>query len=473
MNHADYMDHDGVGLALAVARGETTAGELAEIAIALTDRMNPALNAVIARDDAGARMAALAPTTGPLAGVPFLLKDVYLESDRMPTTYGSAYLKGTAPRPDSTLVRRWRAAGLSIFGKTNAPEFAADFVTEPLAYGATLNPWDRRLTVGGSSGGAGSAVAAGLVPLAHATDLGGSIRIPASCCGVYGFKPTSGLNTVGPYFAEIANGLNSDHVLTRSVRDSAASLDVTAKGSAGYLAALDAPLPKLRVLATVQAAGGTIAGPRQVAAVEKTIAMLLDLGHEVTYLDASPLQPVGEWFDLLWITDIPPLLTAREAELGRKPREDELEPLTWLSLKALEEAGPEGIAQALQARAETRAANLALFDDYDILLTPGLAKDCPRVGDLGFRDHATVKGWAEAGYGATPFFILANVAGQPAALLPLPMEGADLPVGVQIMAKPDRDLLVLQLSRQLEPLFDWASSHRALHRRLAAEFSLG
>lgn len=473
MHTDEYVAHDAVGLGGLIARKEVTAVEVVEAAIRHVEALNPALNAVIYKDYVRGLAAAGHPPKGPLAGVPFLLKDVYLYSEGMPTTYGCQYLKGSKPRPDSTLVQRWRHCGLAIIGKTNAPEFAAEFVTEPVAYGKTINPWDADLTVGGSSGGSAAAVASGMVPLAHATDLGGSIRIPSACCGLYGFKPTAGLNSVGPYFKEIAHGLNSDHVVTRSVRDSAASLDCTIDARPGqqdFLTGHRAAPGRLRVIATVHAANGKIAGQRQVAAVERTVAMLRELGHEVTLVDTSPLVPVGDWFDLLWIDDIPPLLAERAAETGAGPRQDELEPLTRLSLRALEEQGPAGLADAIRQRDATAEAHLALFERYDILLTPSLAADPARLGTMGFHDHDSVHSWAEAGYGYAPFFILANVAGQPAASLPLPMEGSTVPVGVQIMAAPHRDLLILQLSRQLEGMFDWASAYRRHWKDMAARF---
>ena len=463
MKTTEYLAHDAVGLAQLVAKGAITAPELAQVSIGIIEALNPLLNAVICKDYERALKDAQQKKTGPLAGVPFLLKDVYLESEGMPTTYGSKYLKGRASKPDSVLVSRWRQAGLTILGKTNAPEFAADFVTEPAAYGKTINPWNAQLTVGGSSGGAACAVSSGMVPIAHATDLGGSIRIPSACCGLYGFKPTSGLNTVAPYFREIAHGLNSDHVLTRTVRDSAASLDITVDPATSNTNYLDGHLMgpgKLRIVATVHAADGTLAGPRQVSAVEATITMLRENGHDVVLLDRSPLVPVGGWFDLLWIDDIHSLLSERRLDLGYEPRTQDLEPLTWLSLKTLKEHGPDGLAEALRAREETKRAHLELFNRYDILLTPSLATDPAKIGTIGFLDHDSVQSWAEAGYGFAPFFILANVAGQPAASLPFPDTKGDVPVGIQIMAAPHRDLLILQLSRQLEQLFDWQSAYR-------------
>jgi amidase len=313
-----------------------------------------------------------------------------------------------------------------------------------------------------------------MVPIAHATDLGGSIRIPSACCATFGFKPTAGLNSVGPYFVDVAHGLNSDHVITRTVRDSAAAMDMTAltmPGQPRYLDDLNKEPGKLRVLATVHAADGTQAGPRQVQAVEHTVAILRDLGHEVTLVDTSPLVPVGEWFDLLWVDDIPPLLAARALECGHQPRLGDLEPLTEMWLEEWRRAGPQALADAIRSRDATARQHLSLFDRCDVILTPSLATDPAPIGTMGFRDHPTPHSWAEAGYGFAPFFILANVTGQPAASLPLPMLGG-LPVGVHLMARPNRDLMVLQLSRQLEQAFDWATAYRTHWQEMASRMPL-
>ena len=218
---------DGLALAARIARKDLSVREAVDVAISEIERLNPLLNAVVAerfdaaRAEADQMDRARPERPGPLWGVPFLLKDVNLYSSFLPTRFASRFFAEAHPKGDSTLVRRWRDGGLVILGTSNTPEFAGDFTTEPLAYGPCRNPWNPEVTVGGSSGGAAAAVASGMVPLAHGTDLGGSIRIPAACCGVFGFKPSVGLNPLGPWWEEIAGGLDSDHVLTRSVRDSA------------------------------------------------------------------------------------------------------------------------------------------------------------------------------------------------------------------------------------------------------------
>jgi len=223
-----YARIDAVARAARVRSDEVSAREVAELAVSVMERLNPQLNAVVLADvERALAAAAQVDRSAPLAGVPFLVKDVDVFVAEWPTTFSSRYFADAAPRSDSEIVRRWRDAGLVLLGKTNTPEFAGEFVTEPALRDATLNPWNPAVTVGGSSGGAAAAVASGMVPAAHGTDVGGSIRVPAACCGLFGLKPTRGLNPIGPHYPELGAGLDCEHVLTRTVRDSAAFLDAT------------------------------------------------------------------------------------------------------------------------------------------------------------------------------------------------------------------------------------------------------
>ena len=235
LGREEYRARDAVGLAALVRSGEVTAREVLEAAVAEIERLDPALNAVVmrnydkARDDAGA-----VDRDTPLAGVPFPAKDVNVDVAGFPTTWACRFFADApAQTRDSLLVSRWRAAGMVVPARTNTPEFATEFVCEPELYGPTANPWDRTRTPGGSSGGAAAAVASGMVPMAHATDSGGSIRVPAGCCGVFGFKPSSGLVATGSEYGPLVGGLNCDHAVTWTVRDSAALLDATAGPEVG------------------------------------------------------------------------------------------------------------------------------------------------------------------------------------------------------------------------------------------------
>ena len=461
---------DGLALAARIARKDLSVREAVDVAISEIERLNPLLNAVVAERFDGARAEAdqmdraRPERPGPLWGVPFLLKDVNLYSSFLPTRFASRFFAEAHPKGDSTLVRRWRDGGLVILGTSNTPEFAGDFTTEPLAYGPCRNPWNPEVTVGGSSGGAAAAVASGMVPLAHGTDLGGSIRIPAACCGVFGFKPSVGLNPLGPWWEEIAGGLDSDHVLTRSVRDSAAALDLTAGPAigtrsgwtptqGGYLAALEKGLPVLRIGVTVRDADGRKAAPEQVASVERVASLLEELGHQIEPYAYPSAARCGSWFESLWTVDILHLVTERSAELGRDPESGELEPITWAFL---EKARALTALDHLQARQLMVAAAHAIgksMERLDLVLSPALAEDPPRIGTLTFEANGhDLSRWAEHGYAFAPFATPANLAGQPSAVLPVASTAQGLPVAVQITGRAGNDALVLRVSQLLETL---------------------
>lgn len=468
MTDDDFAAEDALGLAGRIARRDISVREATEAAIARIERLNPRINAVVAtRFEAALAEAegmdrARPDRPGPLWGVPFLLKDVNLTSGVLPTRFASRFFAEAAPRGDSTLVRRWREAGLVILGTSNTPEFAGDFTTEPAAYGPTRNPWDEGVTVGGSSGGAGAAVASGMVPLAHGTDLGGSIRIPAACCGVFGLKPSVGLNPLGPQWEEIAAGLDADHVLSRSVRDSAAALDLTAGPDAGtrigrepppggFLAGMAEPLRPLRIGLTVEDASGRRSNAAQAGAAEGVARKLEALGHRVEPYAYPPEAQGGPWFDHLWTVDVLHLVRERAAELGREPREDELEPMTWALLRMAE-----GLSalDALRARLAMVGAAQAIgrsMEGLDLLLSPALAEDPPPLGTLTFEANGgDIESWVTRGYRFAPYAVPANLAGQPAAVLPVGFGASGLPLAVQVSGRPGADLLVLRLCAQIE-----------------------
>jgi amidase len=473
MTPDEFQAHDAVALGALVAGGEASVREVTEASIRVIESRNSRINAVVAeRFEAAlaqaARMDAARPEgAGPLRGVPFLLKDVNLTSAELPTHYASRFFADAPVREDSTLVRRWREAGLVTLGTSNTPEFAGDFTTEPAAYGPCRNPWDEGVTVGGSSGGAGAAVASGMVPIAHGTDLGGSIRIPAACCGVFGFKPSVGLNPLGPLWEEMAGGLDADHVLSRSVRDSAASLDVTSGPDAGtrvgragplggFLRGLDRPAPRLRIGLGLEDASGRRAGAAQVAAAEWAARLLEGLGHVVEpYRYPEGIVP-GPWFDALWTPDLLHLVRARADELGREPRDDELEPMTWALLEAADSLSALDHLRARLEMVRVAQALGASMETVDIVLTPALSEDPPPLGTLTFvANGADLGRWNARGYGFAPFATPANLAGQPAAVCPVEIGPGGLPVAVQIAGRPGDDMAVLQLSRELEEATGW------------------
>jgi len=337
MNLQDYARLDATAIAELIRNANVSAAQVTELAIYAIEALNPQLNAVVIKNYASCRQRSEFGS-GPLAGVPLLLKDCNVYSHDMPTTYSCEYFSDAQPQADSTIVSRWRQAGLNLLGKTNLPEFAGEFVTEPRWRGICRNPWNLELTTGGSSGGAAAAVASGMVPIAHATDLGGSIRIPAACCGVYGFKPTVGLNPTGP-FAEIASGLNSDHVITRSVRDSAASLDITRGADSAsryhvtspvssFVEALEQTPPCLNIGYTTLAPDGSSIQARHARAVRTAVELLEARGHTCTPFDFPAELEIDDWFEALWVVDVIAAIKEHERYKGRPPAANELEPLT-------------------------------------------------------------------------------------------------------------------------------------------------
>jgi len=470
---------DATAQAELVAKGEVTPHELVDAAIARIEADNPRVNAVITTmyDKARASLADL--PDGPFRGVPFLLKDAVAHSAGDPYHCGMQVLKdaGYVAPHDTTLVTRYRAAGFVILGKTNLPELAFSITTEPRAYGATRNPWNLEHSAGGSSGGSGAAVGAGMVAVAHGNDMGGSIRAPSSACGLVGLKPTRARNSLGPDFADYWGLTTHEHVLTRSVRDTAAVLDATARPAPGdpYFA----PPPPRPFVDEVGADPGRLrigfrtrgpsrdddAHPDCVAAVANTARLLESLGHHVEAVDLPALDDAayGETTGSLF-----PVFLAREVDrwsavLGREIQLSELEPFN-----AQMADGGRAVTGA-QYLAGTEAANhycrrLATWWDlespdggWDILVTPQLGAPPPRIGEIG-PDSDPAHCFARMGVLGT-FTMPFNLTGQPAVSLPLHWNDAGLPIGVQLAAAYGREDVLLRLAGQLEAAQPWADRH--------------
>lgn len=468
MNFSDYAELDAVGISTAIRKGEVSSQEVTDKAIEVAELMNPDLNALVLTnyDNARSFAAGKLPET-PVSGVPFYLKDVNQFSHDMPTTFSCRFFESASPKEDSELVRRWRQAGLVFLGKTNTPEFAEDFVCEPTFRGVTLNPWNTAVTTGGSSGGAGAAVASGMVPLAHATDLGGSIRIPAACCGVFGLKPTTGLNPIGPYYMEFANGFNSDHVLSRSVRDSAAALDCSVgplRGSRyqvqpqvdSYLGCLDQPIPKLRIGVSRSTPYGLAVDRNQVAAVELVSAALEGMGHSLCEYTYPPDLGLGSWMESLWMVDIAYEIENRIAEIGREPEHHELEALTHYLREHVAGLSAMDLYRARQRAHQASIQVMNSMSELDLLLTPTLACDPIPVGSMDSRtENFDFDTWGEKGHAFAPFAYICNVSGQPAASLPIQLRPGEHPCAVQLAGHSCEDHLILQVSARLEQQFEW------------------
>ncbi len=466
-HYESYETFDALGLAELVRSGQVSPLDLLETAIARVEQVNPALNAVVMPMYEEARkLIDKGLPDGPFKGVPFLLKDLGLYYQGIPTTFGSKLLSQSAADHTSTLVHRYLQAGLVIFGKTNTPEFGLTVTTEPRFYGPCRNPWNPERTSGGSSGGAAVAVASGMVPVAHASDGGGSIRIPASCCGLFGMKPTRGRIPQGPSMGEGWNGMTTDHVITRSVRDSAAFLDIAAGPSMGdpyfappaaapFLDEVGKPPGQLRIALSTVPPNGAEVDIQCVDAARRTARLCEDLGHTVE--EASPVfdfETFRDAFVTIVDANVAAMVNAAAETMGREVTADDVENITLRSvLSGNKVSAPEYIG-AVQTIHRTGRQIACFFENYDVLLTPVLAK--PPV-PLGFLDTQTenVKSYVinlNKFFGFTNLF---NATGQPAMSIPLHWSEDNLPIGLQFAARYGEEALLFRLAAQLEEARPW------------------
>jgi amidase len=467
MNDVAFLD--ATAQAELVRKKQIKPAELLDGAIERIERLNPTLNAVIRPmyDEAKKTIAAGLPE-GPFTGVPFVLKDLGAMYAGVPQSMSTALLKDAVSPIDSELTRRYKAAGLVICGKTNTPEFGLVPTTEPRLWGASHNPWDTSRSTGGSSGGSAAAVASGMVPFAHANDGGGSIRIPASCCGLFGLKPTRARITAGPLIGDIMSGLVNEHCVSRSVRDSAALLDATQGSMPGdpyvaprpdrpYLQEVGADTGHLRIAFTKKTFNGVTLHPDAIAAVEDAARLCQDLGHEVE--EAAPMVDgaalIQTFTDLwaagnVWSIDLIARLT------GKKPTADDFEILTW----ALYEAGQKVTAgQYLEAISQLQmlGRTAAQFHQrYDIFLTPTLAAPPVELGYLESTPEQPMLAFERA-IDYVPYTPVQNVTGQPAMSVPLYWTKDGLPLGAHFIAAYNGEATLFRLAAQLEEARPWAN----------------
>jgi amidase len=460
----EFAAMDAVAQAELVRRKDVKPIELVEAAIARIERVNPQINAVVTPMYDIARAAACGPLPdGPFTGVPFLLKDLTAAYGGARLTSGSRFLRDYVAPADSELVARHKRAGLIVLGKTNTPEFGLVPTTEPALFGPTRNPWDTTRTPGGSSGGSAAAVASGMVPAAHGNDGGGSIRIPASCCGLFGLKPTRGRNPL----AVEPTGLTVEHALTRSVRDSAALLDATQGAEPGdpfdaprparpYLQEVGADPGKLRIAFTAATINGTPVDPDCVAGVHDAAKLCAGLGHEVE--EAAPaingdlLTPA---FTTLWSVSTAAQIDAAVLFAGRPATEDQFETLTWaLAQRGRGYAGP-AVLFALGVFQIIARGVAGFFQTYDVLLTPTLGEPPPPLGTFDSPPDDPLHGYDRAG-DFVPYTPVYNVGGQPAMSVPLYWNERGLPIGAHFVARFGDEATLFRLAAQLEQARPWA-----------------
>lgn len=468
---------DATAQAELVRSGDVTPSELVDAAIERIEAIDPTLNAVIHRrfEKAREEVQSADLADGPFRGVPFLVKDAVCHTAGDPYHCGSRFLKeiGFRADHDTELARRFRAAGFVFVGKTNTPEFALSATTEPLAYGATRNPWNTDHSPGGSSGGSGAAVAAGLVPVAHGNDMGGSIRIPATYCGLVGLKPTRARNSLGPDLGEYWGPFTHEHVLTRSVRDTAAVLDATAIRAPGdpykappparpWAQEVGADPGTLRIGFTTSGGRGRDAHPECVAAVESAARLLEELGHRVEPVEITALAAPMPGFGVISSATVARDLEIWAKRIGREVGEDDIEPMNWNMAQAGRRlSAAEYIAALADVNAYARGVEAWWEEGWDVLLTPTSASLPAKIGELApLREPAELMPGLAA---ATTFTMPFNTTGQPALSLPLHTSSDGLPVGVQLVGAYAREDLLVRLASQLEQACPWADRRPPVH----------
>ena len=463
----DLDQFDAVGLAGAIRAGQLGGLEVLEAAVGRIEERNPVLNAVVAtRLDAAFEEVRRGVPDGPLAGVPFLVKDLNCDVAGLPATRGSRLFADVVATEDCELVARYRRAGLVILGNTNSPELGKNASTEPLLHGPTRNPWERTHSSGGSSGGSAAAVAGGIVAAAHGNDGGGSIRIPASACGLVGLKPTRGRTPTHPIPASFSYPLGIGHALTRTVRDSAALLDAVAGplpgdpypapgGPASFLADLGVGLGRLRIGFTTVAADGRAAEPACAAAVAAAARCCEQLGHMVD--EAAPrIDPaaVSNVMTVVMNASSQDAVRTRLAELGRELADDDLEPFSMFLHERSSQLSALDLVRALQDLERVSRSVAGFYRDHDLWLTPTLAAPVPALGVLDTTDISKMIANAAR---FTQFTAVCNVTGQPAISVPFGADDGGLPLGVQFVGAHGSESVLLRLAAQLEAAAPWAT----------------
>jgi amidase len=466
---AEFEQFDAIGLAEIVRKGYLPATDILDEVITRTEAVNPKINAIVHKmyDQARATIAHGLPA-GPLSGVPYMLKDLGALYTGSPTTSGSRFFADYIPDHDSTMTARLRRAGLVICAKTATPEFGQTTTTESVLFGQTRNPWNREFSAGGSSGGAAAAVAARILPAAHATDGGGSIRIPASCCAVFGLKPTRARTPFGPDFGEGWSGASIAHAVTRTVRDSAALLDAVHGPDAGdpyyaphflgkFLVEVGKPTGKLQIALTTTSFNDSEVDPECAAAAKDAARLCESLGHNVE--EARPEingSELAESQRIIVISNIRTTLDARAKAVGRDYTDDDVEPMTWASAHAASKVTGADYARSIQGVHRAGRAVGRFFEKYHVLLTPTMASAVLPLG-IPSLQHLTDEEFRIPLMRTIGFTALFNAAGNPAMSVPLAWSRSGLPIGIQFAGRFGDEALLFRLASQLEQARPWST----------------
>lgn len=466
------LQEDMMGQAALIRDKKISPKELMELSIAAIEQLNPQLNAVVRTmyDEAKAALDVGLPD-GPFYGVPFLLKDGMATYKGVPTSQSSPLLADKPAKYDSELVKRYKATGLQILAKTNLPEFGLLPVTESYLHGPCHNPWNLEHTPGGSSGGSSAAVAARITGAAHANDGGGSIRIPASCCGLFGLKPTRGRTPLGPMMSEAVSGLAIEHVVSRSVRDSAALLEYTCGEDIGaayyaphkevnYMEIIDQPIKrKLRIGYSLGRPNGKAVHADCEEAVKVALKLLEEMGHEVVEMTMPTTysgKQIAEMFTVLWAAGTVLALPMIKRMTGSLPPKEMAEPVTWKMYEFSQQFTATDYEFARLGLMRYGRHIMQLFDEQkiDFWINPTLATPPVKVGTFDQRRKDPMEVFKMGG-DFSPCTALFNVSGQPAASLPLYWNAEGLPIGVQLVGNFGDDAGVLQLSAEIERAAEW------------------
>lgn len=465
MKFEDYVRHDAVGLATLVREGEVSPAELLDVAIARTEQVNGDLNAVVLKHyDLARRAVAAGLPNGPLRGVPFLLKDLFVDLEGTATTNGSVFLRDTVAPADSTLVARYRQAGLVIFGKTHSPELGGVPTTESRLWGVTRNPWNLARTPGGSSGGAAAAIAAGILPAANASDAGGSIRIPAAFTGLFGFKPTRGRVPLGPTRFDGLGGLATLHAITRTVRDSATLLDLSAGDEPGALyagppaahcrAAVERDPGRLRIALSV--APHTPGSTQEIClqAAARAARTCEALGHVVVPAEPSlDLEAYLRARETLRVATLAGAVRGLQRVLRRTAAPGDFEPLSWQLFERGQSVRGDEVLAARELLFLLHRQMAGFMAGFDVVLSPATQCQAPHPGVV---DGVQTSDEAAAGVNQlVAYTMLANMTGQPSMSVPLHWAPDGMPVGVQFTGRFGSDELLFSLAAQLERAQPW------------------
>lgn len=464
---ADYRAHDLTSLADLVRRKEMSSAEILEIAIAAAEAINPTINAISVKFyDHARRRAASAKGSGPFLGVPYAYKDLGVSLADLPFTNGSRYFAGSVGDHNSSIVERGDAAGLIPFALSTAPELGLTGTAESALHGATRNPWSLGRIAGGSSGGAAALVAAGVVPAAHASDYAGSIRTPASCCGLFGLKPSRGRTATGPARVEDWNGLHQMHAVTRSVRDSAALLDAISGPEPGsqyvapppersFASEVGRPVSRLRIAIQRQAGPGITLDPEVADALDRTGQLLQSLGHHVE--EAEPPvdhEALGRGLGAVLGANVVFLLDQRAEILGRAVTEADVEPVTWWLYRQGKGVSGVELQRADHEFHRAGQAMAAFHQTYDVLLSPTVAQPPLPLGTINLVTD-DIEAWIARITAFGPFASLANLTGQPAMSVPLAWSRSGLPIGMMFTGRYGDEAMLFRLAAQLETAQPW------------------